>query len=85
MDNRPTSANIEKFILEISKLESIEFFGLTKIFNIELFEENEEKTPREFETILSEILDKYISLSRARRRTIMKLIKSANLGKMGND
>lgn len=85
MNNRPTSANIEKFILEISKLESIEFLGLTKIFNIDLFEENEEKTPREFEIILSEILDKYISLSRTQRRTIMKLIKSANLGKIGND
>ena len=82
MDKHPSEKNLEKFMLEISKLEPIEFLGLTKIFNIDLFDDKEEKNPREFEIILSEILDKYISLSRKQRRTIMKLIKSANLGKI---
>lgn len=82
MDNRPTPKDLEKFMLEISKLDAMEFLGLAKIFNIGLVEDNEEKTARKFETVLSEILDKYITLSRRQRRTIMKLIKSANLGKI---
>ena len=82
MDERPSTIDIEKFILEVSKLEPIEFFGLTKIFNINLVEEDDKKTPRKFEIVLSEILDKYIRLSRKQRRTILKMIKSANLGKI---
>lgn len=82
MDKRPSPQDLEKLMLEISKLEPIEFLGVAKIFNIELFEDGKDKKPRNFEIVLSEILDKYISLSRKQRRTIMKLIKSANLGKI---
>ena len=82
MDKRPSTIDVEKFILEISKLEPIEFLGLVKVFNIELYEDDQQKKPRKFEFILSEILDKYITLSRKQRRTIMKMIKSANLGKI---
>ena len=82
MDKRPSTKDLEKFMLEISKLDAMEFLGLVKIFNIDLFEDEEEKTPRTFETIFSEVLDKYIGLSHRQRRTIMKLIKTANLGKM---
>lgn len=85
MDKRPSPKDLEKFMLEISKLEPMEFLGLAKIFNIDLFEDDKDKKPRNFETVLSEILDKYISLSRKQRRTIMKLIKSANLGKIDFD
>lgn len=82
MDKRPSAQDLEKLILEISKLEPIEFLGVAKVFNVELFEEGEEKKPRNFELVLSEILDKYITLTRKQRRTIMKLIKTANLGKI---
>lgn len=85
MDRHLSPQDIEKFMMEISKLEPIEFLGLTKIFNIGLFEDEEGKKVREFEILFSEILDKYISLSRKQRRTIMKLIKSANLGKISCD
>ena len=82
MDKHPSPKDLEKLILEISKLEPIEFLGVAKIFNVDLFENDEDKKPKNFEIVLSEILDKYISLSRKQRRTIMKLIKSANLGKI---
>lgn len=82
MDKRPSPNEMGKFMLEISKLEPIEFLGIAKIFNISLFEDGDEKKPRKFETVLSEIMDKYITLSRRQRRTIIKLIKSANLGKI---
>lgn len=85
MDKRPSPKDLEKLMLEISKLEPIEFLGVAKIFNLDLFENDEDKKPRNFEIILSEILDKYISLSHRQRRTIMKLIKSANLGKISCD
>ena len=84
MDERPSTINVEKFILEISKLEPIEFLGVAKVFNIDLFEDNEQKTPRKFEIVMSEIIDKFITLSRRQRRTIMKMIKSANLGKIND-
>ncbi len=77
----PSEGDLRKFMMEVSKLEAIEFMGLTKIFNVSLFE-GEDNKPRNFETVLSEILDKYISLSRTQRRNIMKIIKSANLGKI---
>ena len=77
----PSERDFNKFLLEISKLNAVEFLGVAKIFNIELFED-EDKKSRPFEVILSEILDKYISLSRRQRRTIMKTIKLANLGKI---
>ena len=82
MDKRPTPKDMEKFMIEISKLEPLEFFGLVRIFNLSLFEDEDHKKPRKFEVLFSEILDKYIQLSRKQRRTIMKLIKSANLGKI---
>ena len=56
-----------------------------ELLRVMLFENDKDKKPRNFETVLSEILDKYISLSRKQRRTIMKLIKSANLGKISCD
>jgi len=46
--------------------------------NIEIFSDDEKKTPRKFEIIFSEILDKYISLPRKKRREIMKILKAAN-------
>lgn len=82
MDNHPSEKNLIKFVKEISKLEPIEFMGLAKILNIELVENNEKKTPRTFETVMSEIIDKYIKLSRTQRRSVMKIVKNANLGRV---
>lgn len=80
--DRPSEKNLQKFLLEISKLEAIEFLGILKIFNINVCKDDEEKTPKQFEELLSEVIDKYITLSRTQRRNIMKLIKLSNLGKI---
>ena len=82
MDKHPSEQNLREFMISVSKLEPIEFMGLTKILNIELYEDEEKKKPRNFETVLSEVLDKYISLPRRRRRTVLKILKSANLSKV---
>lgn len=82
MNKRPSEKELEKFIIQLSKLNPIEFMGISKIFNIELYEDEEKKKPRKFEVILSEILDKYISLTPRRRKNMMNLVKSANLEKV---
>lgn len=81
-ESRPSEKNLQKFILQVSKLEAIEFLGLLKIFNIDIVNNDEEKTPKKFEELLSEVIDKYIMLSRTQRRNIMKIIKLSNLGKI---
>lgn len=82
MNKHPSEKELEKFIIQLSKLNPIEFMGISKIFNIELYEDEEKKKPRKFEVILSEILDKYISLTPRRRKNMMNLVKSANLEKV---
>jgi hypothetical protein len=82
VNKRPSEKELEKFIIQLSKLNPIEFMGISKIFNIELYEDEEKKKPRKFEVILSEILDKYISLTPRRRKNMMNLVKSANLEKV---
>lgn len=68
--------NLKKFLIEISHLNPIEFLGIAKIFNIDL-EKNDD-----FEKVLSEVIDKYISLSRRQRRNLLKIIKLSNLEKI---
>lgn len=82
MNKRPSEKELEKFIIQLSKLNPIEFMGISKIFNIELYEDGDKKKPRKFEVILSEILDKYVSLTPRRRKNMMNLVKSANLEKV---
>lgn len=68
--------NLKKFLIEISHLNPIEFLGIAKIFNIDLEKNND------FEKVLSEVIDKYISLSRRQRRNLLKIIKLSNLEKI---
>ena len=82
MNKHPSEKELEKFIIQLSKLNPIEFMGISKIFNIELYEDEDKKKPRKFEIILSEILDKYVRLTPRRRKNMMNLVKSANLEKV---
>ena len=82
LGNRPSDKNLQKFIFAVSKLDTLEFIGLVKVMGIEIFNNDEEKTPKKFEDLMSDIIDKYILLSRTQRRTIMKIVKMANLGKI---
>ena len=73
----PSERDFQNFILIVSKLEPMEFMGLVRIFNIDIFEDNAEKTPKTFEQILSEVLDAYVKASRLQRRNLMKILKAA--------
>jgi hypothetical protein len=81
-DKNISEKDFQKFLLQVSKLDALEFLGLVRIFNIEIFKDDEKKTPREFEELLSDVLDMYVKLDRKQRRTIMKTIKLSNLGKI---
>lgn len=68
---------MEKFLLEISKLEPIEFIGVAHLCGAHLLQEDN-KTPRDFADILKDILDKYETLNRKKRRELEQLIAVAN-------
>ena len=78
--NKPSKKNFQEFITEVSKLEAIEFLGLTKIFKVPLIKENNE--PRPFEELLSDVLDGYLKIGRKQRREILKVLKLSNLQKI---
>lgn len=71
------------FIREVLKLRPIEFIGLANLLLIDLSEDNK---PKDAESILSEILDKYIALSHKKQKELLKIVKKANKGgkKNGN-
>lgn len=65
------------FIGEVLKLRPIEFIGLANLLLIDLSEDNK---PKDAESILSEILDKYIALSHKKQKELLKIVKKANKG-----
>lgn len=76
-DHNPSEREFQNFINMVSKLEAIEFLGLVNIFNIELFKKDEEKSPKTFEEIFSELMDKYIKASPLQRKNVIKILKAA--------
>jgi hypothetical protein len=63
------------------KLSEIEFIGLARLFNVPLVTKNsdddEKPVPRSFEEILSDMMDKFISLRKAKRKEIFKILRAA--------
>ena len=73
----PSEKEFQKFPLTVSKLEPIEFMGLVRIFNIDIFLKDEQKTPKTFEQIFSDVIDSYISASPLQRKNLMKILNAA--------
>lgn len=73
----PSEKEFQKFLLTVSKLEPIEFMGLVRIFNIDIFLENEQKTPKTFEQIFSDVIDSYVAASPLQRKNLMKILNAA--------
>lgn len=71
---------VTSFLLEVSKLEAIEFLGLTKIFCVPLFDANGKERP--FEEMFSDVIDRFISLKKSKRKEILKMLKQSNLSKI---
>ena len=73
----PSEKEFQKFLSVVSKLEPIEFMGLIRIFNVDIFLKDEQKTPKTFEQIFSEVMDSYISASPLQRKNVMKILNAA--------
>ena len=75
--NNPSEKEFQNFINYTSKLEAMEFMGLVRMLNVDIFKNDKEKTPRSFEEIFSEVMDKFIQASPMQRKNIMKILKAA--------
>ena len=75
--NNPSEKEFQNFINNASKLEAMEFMGLVRMLNVDIFKNDKEKTPRSFEEIFSEVMDKFIQASPMQRKNIMKILKAA--------
>ena len=75
--NNPSEKEFQNFVNYTSKLEAMEFMGLVRMLNVDIFKNDKEKTPRSFEEILSEVMDKFIQASPMQRKNIMKILKAA--------
>ena len=75
--NNPSEKEFQNFINYTSKLEAMEFMGLVRMLNVDIFKNDKEKTPRNFEEIFSEVMDKFIQASPMQRKNIMKILKAA--------
>ena len=75
--NNPSEKEFQNFVNYTSKLEAMEFMGLVRMLNVDIFKNDKEKTPRSFEEIFSEVMDKFIQASPMQRKNIMKMLKAA--------
>ncbi len=73
---------MEKFLTQLSKLEPVEFIGVAHLCGAQLLQEDN-KTPRDFADILRDILNKYETLNRKKRRELEKILAQSNSIKRG--
>ena len=73
---------MEKFLIQLSKLEPVEFIGVAHLCGVRLLQEDN-KTPRDFADILRDVLNKYETLNRKKRRELEKALAQSNSIKRG--
>ena len=73
---------MEKFLMQLSKLEPVEFIGVAHLCGARLLQEDN-KTPRDFADILRDVLNKYQTLNRKKRRELEKALTQTNSVKRG--
>lgn len=74
---------VEKLFELIPKLEPVEFVGLAHLLGVKLVEETnpstedakERYTPRAFTEVLEDLLKKFETLGRGKKREIVKMVK----------
>jgi hypothetical protein len=73
---------MEKFLMQLSKLEPVEFIGVAHLCGARLLQEDN-KTPRDFADILRDVLNKYQTLNRKKRRELEEILAQTNSIKRG--
>lgn len=75
----------KKFMLLIAKMEPIEFCGLANLLGVKLTEEVETEStdikdkykPRDFTDVLADVMQKFDTLNRQKKRELFKLVKKS--------
>ena len=75
---------MEKFLIQLSKLGPMEFIGVAHLCGARLLQEDN-KTPRDFADILRDILNKYETLNRKKRRELERTLAQSNSIKRGGN
>ena len=73
---------MEKFLTQLARLEPVEFIGVAHLCGARLLQEDN-KTPRDFADILKDILNKYETLNRKKRRELERTLAQSNSIKRG--
>ena len=70
----------ERLLLEIMKLEPIEFLGICKILGVKVYDEEtvEGAKPRDFYDLWEDVCDAIDGMNRTRRRNLSRLVRTAN-------
>ena len=67
---------IDQFLLEIAKLQPLEFAALARIVRVNIYDDS--KQPKDFTVVFEEILRAFNKLNRSRRKEIIKVLRAAN-------
>ena len=62
-----------KFLKHLTKLEPIEFAGIAKFLGVPIIDND--KKPRDFVDILSDVMAKFEALNRKMKKELLKLVK----------
>jgi len=73
---------IREILVELTKLEPLEFIGICEILGVKVLDGEEE---RKFEVIWGEVVDKIIHLNRTRRRNFERLVRAATKKRHGSE
>lgn len=68
-----TEKDYMKVLSLISKLEPIEFFGLMRLFNIQLLKEDQ--TPKDFNELMNDFTQVWVGLNSRQRRNLKIFLK----------
>lgn len=71
--NKTKSKELIEFLELVGRLEPIEFGGILKIMNINIIDKN--KKLRDFEDLISDLIDKFCIIGRKQKRDILKILK----------
>lgn len=75
----------KKFLDSIPKLEPVEFLGLCGVLGVKLYADAENKEPRDFLDMLTDLCEAFAHLNRARRREILSIMGRAMKEKVPGD
>lgn len=71
----------ENFLREVTRIKDINYLvALTKLLGVQI--DNEDKTARPFEEVLSDLLTQFNSKPRNKRKELVSLLKKANKAAM---